>query len=201
MNTNAPTMGTGEDVVSAFEMLLEEIEAEIDLINAVGTKGMDSRDYTRARAAIGRAENLNTFRNKVAGLREGWEELFEQPRKQEDPAIKAERQAIARTVTGRLPRGLRTPEPFFRIPILRALAAMPNGGGKMNEVLDRVEALVKPTLKAVDHDRLASTDTIRWRNTAQWARQTLVDDGFMRTDSPHGTWQISDAGREYLKRV
>ena len=144
MNTNAPTMGTGEDVVSAFEMLLEEIEAEIDLINAVGTKAMDSRDYIRARAAIGRAENLNTFRNKVAGLREGWEELFEQPRKQEDPAIKAERQAIARTVTGRLPRGLRTPEPFFRIPILRALAAMPNGGGKMNEVLDRVEALVKP---------------------------------------------------------
>ena len=198
MGSESASASTGEDVVSAFEMLLEEIEAEIDLINAVGTKAMEDRDYVRARAVIGRAENLAAFRNKVAGLREGWEELFEQPRKQEDPVIQAERQAIARTNRGRLRRGERTPEPFFRMPILKVLAGMPGGGGRSTEVLDRVEATVKNILKPVDFERLASSDVMRWRNTAQWARQSLINDGYMRGDSPHGVWQISDAGRAYL---
>jgi hypothetical protein len=33
------------NVFAAFEMLMEEIEAEVDLINKIGTRAMERRDY------------------------------------------------------------------------------------------------------------------------------------------------------------
>jgi hypothetical protein len=47
MIENNPT-----NVQAAFEMLLEEIEAEIDFINGVGSKAFEKRDYDRARDAL-----------------------------------------------------------------------------------------------------------------------------------------------------
>ncbi len=41
--------------------------------------------------------------------------------------------------------------------------------------------------------------TIRWRNTAQWARNTLREEGLIRDDTPRGIWAISDAGRKWLE--
>lgn len=40
------------DVASAFEILLEEIEAEIEFINRVGAKAFQMRDYDKAREAL-----------------------------------------------------------------------------------------------------------------------------------------------------
>jgi len=49
MIENNPT-----NVQAAFEMLLEEIEADIDFVNGVGSKAFEKRDYDRAREAPGR---------------------------------------------------------------------------------------------------------------------------------------------------
>ena len=40
------------NVSSAFEMLLEEIEVEIDFVNGVGSKAFDGRDYDKAKEAL-----------------------------------------------------------------------------------------------------------------------------------------------------
>ena len=40
--------------------------------------------------------------------------------------------------------------------------------------------------------------TPRWRNTAQWARNSLREQGLIRPDSPRGVWVVSDAGRAWL---
>lgn len=40
---------------------------------------------------------------------------------------------------------------------------------------------------------------IRWRNTAQWARKTIVQEGLLASDSPKEIWEITRKGREYLK--
>ena len=47
MIENNPT-----NVIAAFEILLEEIEAEIDFVNQVGAKSFEKRDYDRARDAL-----------------------------------------------------------------------------------------------------------------------------------------------------
>ena len=57
-------------------------------------------------------------------------------------------------------------------------------------------------LMQVDFAPLASgPDNPRWRNAVQWARNSLVREGLFKADSPHGIWEISDAGRSQLTEV
>ena len=114
MIENNPT-----NVASAFEMLLEEVETEIDFVNGVGAKAFEGRDYDRAKEALEQAGTLAAFRDRVASLRKEWDELAAAAESQEDEETKAERRNL-----GRLRRGLRTPE---REPA-RRLRALGQGG-------------------------------------------------------------------------
>ncbi len=182
------------NVSSAFEMLLEEVEAEIDFVNNVGSKAFEGRVYERAKEALERAGVLTSFRDRVAALRKEWEELAAAAESQEDEETRAERRNL-----GRLRRGQRTPEAAYREPILRVLIEM-GGKGKMSDILDRVGVLMKSTLRDIDHDPLASNpDLPRWRNAAQWARNSMVKEGLLKADSPRGVWEIADKGRAMLK--
>jgi len=40
---------------------------------------------------------------------------------------------------------------------------------------------------------------VRWRNTAQWCRHTMVQEGLLKRDSPHGIWEITEKGRQALE--
>ena len=51
----------------------------------------------------------------------------------------------------------------------------------------------------VDFEPLSSSGMLRWRNTAQWARNSMVNEGLMKDDSKRGIWKISAQGRAYLK--
>ncbi len=138
------------NVSSAFEMLSEEVEAEIDFVNGVGAKAFGSRDYDKAKEALERAGILTAFRDKVATLRAEWETLAAVAEQEEDEQTKAARRDL-----GRLRCGLRTPEAAYREPILRVLAEM-GGSGRIGDVLERVGQIMKPVLKEVDYDPLAS---------------------------------------------
>jgi restriction system protein len=182
------------NVSAAFEMLLEEVEAEIDFVNRVGARGFENRDYGKAKEALERSGHLIAFRDKVAALRRDWEEFAAIAEQEEDEETRAERRNL-----GRLRKGRRTPESAYYLPILQVLEKM-GGNGKVGDVLDRVGQIMKPVLKDVDHDPLASDPSNpRWRNAAQWARNSMVQEGLLRADSPRGVWQITDMGRTRLK--
>jgi hypothetical protein len=188
MIKNNPT-----NVEAAFEMLLEEIEAEIAFINNAGAKGFEARDYDRAREALEQAASLTGFREKVADLRREWVGLQS---RQPQRTRKARRRAL-----GRLGRGLRTREEAYFGPILSTLIEL-GGTAKMADVLPRVEKRMKGILKKVDYEPLASNrDMPRWKNTAQWARNTLVRDGLMKSESRKGVWEISDAGKDWVAKA
>lgn len=181
------------NVSSAFEMLLEEVEAEIDFVTSVGSKAFESRDFDKAKEALERSGTLTAFRDRVASLRKEWGELAAAAEREEDEETRTARQNL-----GKLRKGLRTPETAYHVPILQALAEM-DGGGKVAEVLDRVGQIMKPVLKDVDYQPLASNpDNLRWRNAAQWARNNMVNEGLLKTDSPRGVWEMTDSGRQRL---
>ncbi|MGJ8635707.1 MAG: winged helix-turn-helix domain-containing protein [Phycisphaerales bacterium] len=183
-----------QDVSSGFEILLEEVEAEIDFVNNVGSKGFEVRDYERAKEALERAGLLIAFRDKIATLRAEWESLAAVAESQEDEETKAER-----TNLGRLRKGLRTPEIQYQVPILQALSDQ-GGSAKASEVLERVGEIMKARLKEVDYEPLASgSDNPRWRNAAQWARNSMVNEGYLKRDSPRGVWELTETGRHSLK--
>ena len=100
---------------------------------------------------------------------------------------------------GRLARGLRTPESAFVLPILKALEDL-GGRAPMNQVLGMVGTMMKDQLQDVDHQPLESEPgKPRWYNTAQWARNLMVNSGLLRNDSPRGTWEVTADGSQYLR--
>ena len=57
-------------------------------------------------------------------------------------------------------------------------------------------------LQVVDYQHLMSEPgKPRWYNTAQWARNSMVNQGLLKKNSPRGIWEISTKGREYLEKV
>ena len=190
MKSTAPT-----NIAAAFELLLEEIEEEVELVNQAGAKAFGEGQYAQVDAARKHVGNLTAYRSKLAALRKEWQTLSTafDVENADDEEQKARRRDF-----GRLQRGVRTPEEAFRLPILQVLARM-GGSGKVRDVLAQVEKLVKADLSEADYQRLPSTpNTPRWYNTAQWARNSMVQEGLLRDDSARGVWEISDAGRKYL---
>ena len=68
--------------------------------------------------------------------------------------------------------------------------------------VQRVGELMKDRLQEVDRQTLRSDPgTARWYNTAQWARNTMVAQGLLRSNSPRGVWELSEDGQRTLTRV
>ncbi|MCB8944530.1 MAG: winged helix-turn-helix domain-containing protein [Ardenticatenaceae bacterium] len=180
-------------VLAAFELLLEEVEDEIELVNQAGAKAFGEGDYEQVDTARQQAVRLTDYRRKIADLRKEWESISAT-----FAAIGPEDKSSRRDL-GRLQRGIRTPEEAFRLPILQTLVEM-GGSGIVREVLTQVEKMLRQELSDADYETLPSTpNTPRWYNTAQWARNSMVNEGLLRDNSPRGTWEISEKGRDYLQ--
>ena len=109
-------------------------------------------------------------------------------------------QMVKREVARRAKRGEIMPQADYALPILEALIEM-GGKGRMRNVLDRVFNKIKDQLKPKDLEKLPSGTSIRWKNRAQWERQRLKSEGYLKKDSPHGTWEITDEGRNLYERL
>lgn len=172
-------------------MLLEEIEAEINFVNRIGSKAFEADDYERAREVLEQAAQVTAFRDKVDTLRQEWTSLANQ---------RVEDKDSERRNPGHLRRGLRTPLSAYYQPILQALDEF-GGSAPMSKVLERVRQIMQGVLRDVDFEPLSShPDILRWNNGAQWARYSMVKEGLLKSDSPRGVWEISTAGRQLLQK-
>jgi restriction system protein len=183
------------NVDAAFDILLEQIETEIDLVNRAGARAFEGRDYQAARATLEQAGLFIAFRDRTAALRREWAALAGPQAEEEEGSA----EQVQRRDLGRLRRGLRTPEEAYYRPILQVLVEL-GGRAPMGQILDRVGQVMQGVLREVDYQPLASDpDLPRWRNSAQWARNSMVQEGLLKNDSPRGIWEISEAGRQSLR--
>jgi molecular chaperone GrpE (heat shock protein) len=179
------------EVHTAFEILLEEIEQVVISINDAGAKAFQKGDYDEARRMIENATRLTDFRDKVKALQNEWRNLFTR--------YALEKEIRRRKYPERLERGLRTSEDAFRKPILEALVEL-GGQAEVSKVLELVEKKMQGILNDYDYQPLSSdSNIIRWRNTAQWCRNTMVREGLLKSDSPRGIWAISEEGKRALQ--
>ena len=178
------------EVNSAFEILLEEIENVVESLNQEGEKAFKGQNYEKLRVFIANAEGLSTFRGKVRELQKEWRNVF---------TGKIPGRIKKRKSYKKLQKGLRTPDDNFRIPILESLNEL-GGKAEMNEVLKKVSEKLKDKLNKYDMQKLASNPSQkRWENTAQWCRNAMVKEGLLSSDSPRGTWEITSEGKKYLR--
>jgi len=191
------TPTTNNDVGEALALLSETLTDEEARIRDEGSEAMKTGAYDTARDVIDFAERLIAFQNKVASLADEWEEL-ENAREAATPEVQ---KIVSKHFFGKKKKGLITSQDEYCKPLLEVLAEI-GGSGPTDEVLDRLGEKMKSTLKPIDYECHKSNDKqIRWRNTAQWARNKMVNsDGRMKKGSPRGIWEISTKGRKWLEK-
>jgi hypothetical protein len=178
------------EVNTAFEILLEEIEEVFNTISKEGEESFKTRDFDKAKTLIEYGERLKYFREKVKTLQREWQTIFSE---------RIPTRGQKRQVKGRLERGLRTPEESYVMPILESVIEL-GGKAEMKDVLNLVREKMKNILNSYDYEPLPSNPKQkRWENTAQWARNTMVNEGLLAKDSPRGIWEITEKGRKFYE--
>jgi restriction system protein len=183
------------DVSTALGLLRDSISEEEQRIRNEGAKAMQGGDYDTATSVIEFAKRLLAFEKKVEGLVAEWDEL-EDLRDSASPAVQ---EIVSKKFFGKRKKGEVTPHTAFFRAILESLVEM-EGSAKTRLVLDRVGGKMKDVLKPIDYAVLPSDGkSIRWRNSAQWARNTMVNEDGRMKKTKNGIWEISDKGRKWLK--
>src|SRR5260221_8701279 len=216
-----------QNVLAAFDVLIEEIENALRSINKAGASALETRNYDMAQTAIEHARNIMKVREKVTNLKGEWKGIggafsVDPDSEQQTPhAASVHRQTsmhiapaklrpvvhhelphpVGRLIAGRISKGLRTPEPAFFRPILQALSDL-GGSAKRSDVFSLLEQFMRDVLKPIDYQTLSSeAGQLRWQNSAQWARNLMVNEGLLQSDSPVGIWEITEKGRAFLQKT
>ena len=146
-----------------------------------------SRDQSRSESEVeGKAVESNTLtiNSEPLNLEHNWE----------DTLVKSASEA-------RLPRGQKVSNEEYYAPILLVLFEL-GGAARASDVLDGVEKKMKHLFTEVDYQDRPSGGISRWKHTAHWARNTMVHQlGLLSNDSPHGVWELSEAGIAKARRL
>lgn len=187
---------TTNDVGEALALLSGTLVEEEKRIRDEGADAVKAGNYDTAKEVIDFAKKLLAFQGEVAGLEAEWGRL-ENARDEAAPAVQA---IVSKKFFGRKRKGDITTRKAYYKPLLQALVDL-GGSAPIQEVLDRVAIIMKPTLKLKDYEPMPSDkNMMRWRNSTMWARSTMVnEDGRMKAGSPRGTWEISAKGRKWLE--
>jgi hypothetical protein len=172
------------DTQEAFETLLGELQHGFEKTQGSIEDAMKQSDFSAIRKAAARGEAIQRQIDDLKALQRQWEDIVG---------------AGTAEVAKRAPAGASTPQKAYRVPILRALEEM-GGQGRTAEVVDRVGEMMEDQFTEWDRQMLPSGTDIRWRNKANWARNAMVNDGLLASDSPRGIWEITEKGREVLHK-
>ena len=89
------------------------------------------------------------------------------------------------------------PQKAFRQPLLEILYEL-GGSAHTRQLRAVVKERMNPLLLPGDLE-LVSTGEERWWNATCWERSELVKEGYLRADSPRGTWTLSNKGLEHVE--
>src|SRR5437868_3737719 len=71
------TQINSQNVLAAFDTLIEELEEALHCINKAGASALEEHDYDRAQIAIEHARTMMVLREKVANLKGEWKDFEE----------------------------------------------------------------------------------------------------------------------------
>lgn len=84
----------------------------------------------------------------------------------------------------------------FRQPLLEVLRDM-GGRAHVHDLRPVMEERMKPRLLPGDLALLSSGEP-RWWNATQFVRHALREEGYLRSDSPRGVWELSEKGAGFV---
>lgn len=173
----------------AFETLLNSLHATIEDAKVQLADATAHGQFNKVIALGKRCEELQTQIKNLEALRHKWGELVGKSISPVKRRNRAKRKYVY---------GLKTPQQAYRLPILNTLVKM-GGSGQARDVLEAVYDQMKSVLNEYDHGLLQNGSTPRWRNTAEFERNTMRKEGLIKSDSPLGIWEISEKGLKWLQ--
>lgn len=90
----------------------------------------------------------------------------------------------------------RLPQKEFRQPLLEVLYEL-GGSERVADLRPILKEKIGTTLLPGDLEQVATGEE-RWWNATCWERSNLVREGYLRDDSPRGTWELSERGMEHV---
>lgn len=184
------------NVSDAFDLLKQAMQDEIAFLNEEGARAFKKSDYNGVQEAREQVAHIVTLQEKVEQLSNEWKNLARE-RVSIEKRIPSQNTQTKRQNFGRAQRGESTPEHDYYIPILKTLNQM-GGSGEPEDILEEVEQMMIQRLRKADYEKNTS-GSIRWHKRANWARKSMVDKGLLKANSPRGVWEISEAGRDYIR--
>ncbi len=189
-----------DEVDAALDIVLEEVDDVLDFLRQGITTVSQKGDFASVHRLANQATQVQVFQAKVRGLEEEWSNLFPDTEPIEtvpsQPSAESRRQRKKRRK--HLPRGMCTPEKDFYLPILLVLLKM-GGQGQAEDVINQVGETMKQAFNEYDFQPLPSTpNDPRWRKTANRTRWHMVLEGLLASESPHGVWELTEAGKKYI---
>ena len=94
--------------------------------------------------------------------------------------------------------GKKLPQKEFRLPLMKAVLEL-GGSADVSDVRRLMEKKIAPQLSNADYEPVSGGDP-RWWNAICWERANLVREGLFVTGSTRGVWQLSEKGKELLRR-
>jgi len=182
--------GSDNGETAAMEAQLREIARAIDKLDKQSVPVPDAlrAEKTRLAVALGLSADATQTLNHLA---DELEELLKD--------LKDRIGRTAEAAPAKKPRAKRSKSPKTEAAIFRQLivAVLKSSGGraKVAEVLGGVGERLKGKLLPGDLEVRQDGKTLAWRNNAQWERLRMVHDGLLRSDSPNGIWELSEAHR------
>lgn len=90
------------------------------------------------------------------------------------------------------------PQREFRQPLLEVLYEMGNSV-QVTDLRPFMKDKMRSRLLSGDLERVSTGDE-RWWNATCWERSNLVKEGYLRNDSPRGTWELSQRGIDHVEK-
>lgn len=201
------------DILDGFDLLLEAIKEERNRMANTMPPLVSAGRTSEARAILDKIVSMDNLVPQVSALRNAFRLLFdgkpilatdaktrqvsgESDSTNSEPGTHRRVQRSGKIAHRRLAEPRRqiqcTPETAFREPLIIALGSM-GGRASASKAVEGVGRMLKDLL--TDDDRRPTrSGAVRWENRVQWVRLHLKEEGLIRSDSPTGTWELSEAG-------
>ncbi len=188
-----------DEISLAFNLLMESVQKEISscreqIKEEVEKPLIKNKRKDKIALLTQRVKKLESLSKKIIDLKESYRKrIYSSNNKvMRIGKDKKNKKEI------KLPRGLKTPQEEYEIPILKSIFEL-GGRGKAKEILNLVYEKMEHKLNDYDLERLPKSNVVRWYRTAQWAGWKLMQKRFIIKGYSRGIWIITKNREEYLK--
>jgi Mrr N-terminal domain len=144
-------------------------------------------------------ETYNRLLRQASSFEDTAEDVIERLLDAVDGDDELQVQALKRRRKSRATPGSILPEGEYWRPILSIIVEA-GGSAPASDVIEGLGRRLKSVLTPRDLEPL-NMGEVRWRNRARFARLRMTQQGLLSKTSHRGIWEITDAGRDYLKRL